>query len=138
MEKVFVDTNVLLDFILGRDGEISASDLFQIGEEGRIYLCVSYLTMANAAYVARKHRTREELYEYLSELVKLFKILPNDEGQYLKALTCQVADFEDYLQCICAQEHDCDVIITNNTKHFTDTHIPVFTPQQYLAQFHNR
>ena len=102
MEKVFIDTNVLLDFILCRDGELAAADIFQLGEEGKIRLCVSYLTMANAAYVAKKHRTREELYAYLSELSNLFVILPNDEAQYRKALTKQVADFEDYLQCICA------------------------------------
>lgn len=58
-KNVFIDTNVILDFVLCRDGEQNATDIFQLGENGDIRLSVSFLTMANVAYVARKHRTRE-------------------------------------------------------------------------------
>ncbi len=54
MRKVFVDTNVILDFVLCREGQQYAMDLFQMAEEGKIELFVSFLSMANVAYVARK------------------------------------------------------------------------------------
>lgn len=131
-EKVFVDTNVLLDFVLCRDGERQAMDIFQLGEDGKIRLCVSFLTMANVAYVARKHRSKEELYSYLRDFASLFEILNMDDSQYKNALEEVVSDFEDMLQYQCAKTHACDVIITNNTKHFNFSELPVLTPDLFL------
>lgn len=136
MQRVFIDTNVVLDFVLCRNGEQEAMDIFQLGEEEKVSLTVSYLTMANVAYVARKHRTRKELYTYLKELSCLFCILPMDERQYQEALLTEVSDFEDMLQFVCAKNNQCDLIITNNTKHFSFSTLPVLTPAQYLAEFH--
>lgn len=132
MKRVFLDTNVLLDFVLCREGEQDAMDIFQMGEDGSAELVVSFLTMANVAYIARKHRTKEEMYEYLRELSSLFKILDMDETQYKNALETIVPDFEDLLQYVCAKQHNCDVIITNNTKHFAFSEMKVLTPSQFL------
>lgn len=60
MKKVFIDTNVLLDFVTGRDGYEDACDILQLGEDSKVSLCASYLTIANTAYVARKGRTQEQ------------------------------------------------------------------------------
>lgn len=133
MQKVFVDTNVILDFVLCREGQQYAMDLFQMAEEGKIELFVSFLTMANVAYVARKHRTREELYEYLRELSSLFKILSMDEEQFSEALSTIVPDFEDLLQYVCARKNDCDCLITNNVRDFTFSELPIFTPAHFLS-----
>lgn len=133
MAKVFLDTNVVLDFVLSREGEQEAMDIFQMGEDGQVDLVVSFLTMANVAYIARKHRTKEELYLYLRELSSLFHILSMDESQYQEALATITPDFEDMLQYICAKNESCDVIITNNTKHFAFSKIPVLTPTQFLS-----
>lgn len=46
MKKVFIDTNVLLDFVTGRDGYEDACDILQLGEDSKVSLCASYLTMA--------------------------------------------------------------------------------------------
>lgn len=134
MEKVFVDTNVILDFVLSREGEQYAMDLFQLSEDGKYEIYVSFLTMANVAYVARKHRTREELYEYLRELSSLFRILSMDETQFTEALTTIVPDFEDLLQYVCASNNNCDCIVTNNLRDYTFSEIPVYTPAQFLSQ----
>lgn len=133
MRKVFVDTNVILDFVLCREGQQYAMDLFQMAEEGKVELFVSFLTMANVAYVARKHRTKEELYEYLRELSSLFKILSMDESQFSEALATIVPDFEDLLQYVCARKNDCDCLVTNNVRDFSFAKIPVYMPAQFLS-----
>ncbi|MBQ8606951.1 MAG: hypothetical protein IJ417_02000 [Bacteroidaceae bacterium] len=46
MKKVFLDTNILLDFITEREGVEEASSILQLGEEGQIGLTTSFLTMA--------------------------------------------------------------------------------------------
>ena len=130
--KVFIDTNVILDFITGRQGVEEASGILQAGEEGRVTLCVSLLTMANTAYVARRGRTREELYELLSLLAQMLCILSMDEAQFAQALQRPARDFEDILQSVCAQHHQCDCIITRNKKDFPLSSIPVLSPQEFL------
>ena len=66
--RVFLDTNVLIDFITGREGVEQASEIMQMCKDGKIELYVSVLTMINTAYVAHKGRTKEKLYEELLAL----------------------------------------------------------------------
>ncbi|MGN0222545.1 MAG: type II toxin-antitoxin system VapC family toxin [Muribaculaceae bacterium] len=132
MNKIFLDTNVILDLVTKRDGFEDACDILQIGDDGKAALCVSYLTMANTDYVARKGRSQDELYAVMESLVELVDVLPMDEKQLKTALDIKAADLEDVLQYVCASTHKCDAIITRNTKHFPFSEIPVMTPKGFL------
>ena len=118
--KVFLDTNVLLDLVLDRDGADDARRIISIGHEDewtRVY--VSFLTMANIAYVLRK-RPMDEVKACLSKLYKFCEVLPMNDSQMVTAIrNCSSPD----------------VIVTDNTAHFRDfTDIPVLTPAEFLAQ----
>ena len=65
MKRIFLDTNVIIDFILEREGAEDAANVLQLGENGEVELTVSVLTIANTAYIARKAHTQEELFESL-------------------------------------------------------------------------
>lgn len=41
MKKVFIDTNVLLDFVTERDGYEDACDILQLGEDSKAVLYAS-------------------------------------------------------------------------------------------------
>ena len=134
--KIFLDTNVLLDLVLDRDGANDARRIISIGHEDewtRLY--VSFLTMANIAYVLRK-RPMDEVKACLSKLYKFCEVLPMNDSQLMTAIrNCSSPDFEDSLQIMCAEEKLCDVIVTDNTAHFRDfTDIPALTPVDFLAQ----
>ena len=101
MKKVFIDTNVLIDFILEREGAKNAADILQLGEEKKIRTAASFLTMANTAYIIRKGRTQTELYALLADLSDMIEILPMDERQFKDALDRPASDFEDVLQYKC-------------------------------------
>lgn len=131
--KIFLDTNILLDFVTEREGVEEACEILQLGEDGKATLTTSYLTMANTAYVARRGRSREELYAVLAGLTEMIEVLAMDEMQLRQAIAQPVSDFEDMLQYVCAKTHDCDVIITRNKKDFTYSKIPVYTPKEFLA-----
>ena len=133
MSKIFLDTNIILDLVTKRDGFEDACDILQIGDDGKVALCVSYLTMANTAYVARKGRTQDELYAVMESLVGLVDVLPMDEEQLKTALGIKANDLEDVLQYVCASTHQCDMIITRNAKHFAFSCIPVMTPKEFLS-----
>ena len=131
--KVFLDTNVLLDFEMGRDGIEEASEIFQMGEDGKLDLCVSILTMANTAYIARKGRTKEKLREDLSSLSSMVRILPMGSEQWLDALALNAGDLEDALQYECVKAAGCNCIVTRNTRDFGFSAIVVLTPKDLLG-----
>ena len=132
MKKVFLDTNVLLDFVLGREGMKDTLAILQLQEDNKVHLSTSILSMANIAYVARKGRTKQELYELMQGLSEMVHTLQMDEVQLQEALSVIAPDFEDMLQMICAKAHDCDAIITRNKKDFTLSFLPVYTPEEFL------
>ena len=134
MKKVFIDTNVLIDFMLEREGARNAADILQLGEEKKIRTAASFLTMANIAYIIRKGRTRTELYALLTDLSDVIEIFPMDERQFKDALMQPASDFEDVLQYECAKTYGCDVIVTCNSKHFPFAQIPVLSPAEFLDQ----
>ena len=136
--KVFLDTNVLVDFIEEREGTKDASDILQLGKagDGNVMLCTSVLTMANAAYIARKGRTKANLYAALSLLSNMVHILPMDSEQWLAALALNAGDLEDALQYECAKAAGCDYIITRNTRDFGFSAIDVLTPKELLGAVH--
>ena len=136
--KVFLDTNVLVDFIEEREGTKDASDILQLGKagDGNVMLCTSVLTMANAAYIARKGRTKANLYAALSLLSNMVHILPMDSEQWLAALYANAKDLEDALQYECAKAAGCDCIVTRNTRDFGFSSIDVLTPKEFLGAVH--
>ena len=132
MKRIFLDTNVIVDFILEREGAEDAANILQLAEDGKIELAVSFLTMANTAYIARKGHTQEQLYSIMTDLSDMLKTLPMDETQLKQALECPATDFEDMLQYQCAKANLCDIIITRNCKHFAFAQLPILTPSEYL------
>ena len=133
MKTLFLDTNILVDFVLEREGADDAAQLLQLGEDGKVRIAVSFLTIANLAYIIRKGRSQEEIYAIITDFQEMFDVLSMDSQQLKKALHSPAADFEDMLQYQCARAHHCDLIITRNGKHFRFSEIRVATPKEYLA-----
>ena len=108
--KVFLDTNILLDLLLEREGFEDSAELFRLQEDGRLKLYVSYLTMVNIAYVYRKTVGQN--------MAVLVEVLPMDGGQLQKALMMSGPDIEDIFQLTCAVAGGMDFIVTRNVKDF--------------------
>ena len=51
--RVFIDTNILIDYALGREHGEDAEQLLQYGKNGAFALTASYLTFANMAYILK-------------------------------------------------------------------------------------
>ena len=117
-QRLFLDTNVLLDVLLERPGYQATLTLLQAGSDGRVSLCTSILSMANIAYVLRKTTNPGLLTPTIKQLSSLLEVLPMDAAQLDNALLLSGPDFEDVLQAVCAVQGDCSLIITRNPKHF--------------------
>ena len=135
MMKVFLDTNILLDYGLDREKADFAGGILQLGKDGLIELYASYLSYANMGYILRHHPVAER-YELVRMMRQPLFVLPCDANQLDAGLLTEVKDFEDMLQYQCALAAGCDVVVTNNKKDFHELcRIPFLTSEEFLLQF---
>ena len=135
MRKVFLDTNILLDYGQERDEYEAANAIYKLGETGLVELYASYLSYANLGYILR-HCPQAECYELISKMREGIVVLPCDAAQLDVTIRNPVKDYEDMLQYQCALAFGCDVIVTNNKKDFHEfCEIPFVTSEEFLLDF---
>ncbi len=115
MRKIFLDANILIDLITGRNANNSGvEEVFKSKAYKQIY--ISPLSVHIAFYVLKPKRG-EEIFDSLSKIIKGISIIPLSEVILKKALSVNFKDYEDLLQYFSAIEN-CDVILTNDVKDF--------------------
>lgn len=133
MKRIFLDTNVLIDYYDNRSGADAAESIFAAGYAKKIELYTSVLSFANFAYIAFRHRTREQLYAHLDSLSEMVSALPIDNEQLRRAIDAKERDFEDMLQYQCAIAAGCDAIVTRNIKDFQNyCTLPLMTSEDFV------
>ena len=139
MTKVFIDTNILLDIIEGRQPFVLASsNVFDLGIRGCIQMYCTPLTFANCAYTARKNVGYEQAVKGLRLLKQFVKAATMDDRQVSHALNSDMPDFENMLQYEAAVDAGCEVIVTRDKKrHFPADGIPVMSPEAFLSTYGN-
>ena len=135
MEKVFVDTNVIIDLLAKREPfYMEAQDLFTLSDKKEIKLCISSLSFANAYYSIAKHHKDVDARKFLAKFKVLVTVLPLEDKAIDLALASEFDDFEDGLQYFVAMDNEADVIISRNKKDFKSSKIPVLTAEEYLKK----
>lgn len=114
-----------------------AQELFTLADKGKVQICVSALTFANAHYSIARHHKSVDVRKYLSTYKVLVKVLSHNDKTIELALSSNFEDFEDGLQYFTALENDCDAIITRNKRDFRSSVIPVMTASEYLSSRFN-
>lgn len=130
--KIFIDTNVIIDLLLQRDGYIEAAKIFALFKKEGISLFTSVLSIANIAYILRKKFQGDKLYNELGKISALIAPLDLSRDDYFSTLQLKAKDFEDGLQYSCALSNNCDCIVTRNKKDFSFSTIGIFTPKEFL------
>ena len=134
MDKILVDTNIILDLLAKRESFfIEAQELFTLSDKKKIKLFVSSLTFANTYYVLSQSLKIENARKILRKFKVLVEVLPMDDKIIDLSLDSDFNDFEDAIQYYSAIENDLDLIITRNLKDFKQSKIPVLTAKDYLA-----
>lgn len=135
--RVFLDTNILLDIIEGRQKFLLASsNVFDLGVRGVIQMFATPLTFANCVYTARKNVGYEQAVNGLRCLKSYVRTAVMDDDQVTDALCSDLPDFEDMLQYEAAIAAKCDVIVTRDKKrHFPNDGLPVLSPEVFLNEF---
>jgi predicted nucleic acid-binding protein len=85
MKQIFLDTNILIDYIDNRAGADDAEQIFACGFSGEALLYASSLTFANMAYII-KGRTQAEKYDALKQMADVMEILPLRKQEVMDAI----------------------------------------------------
>lgn len=131
---VLIDTNVLLDFLLGRDPYFSNADkIIKLCAEQKIQGFMAAHSIPNMFYILRKDMSVETRREVLLNLCDILAIQAIDSVKVIAALkNSAFIDLEDCLQNDCAEEIKADYIVTRNIKDFEISEIPAILPEDFL------
>ncbi len=134
MNKIFIDTDVILDFFFDRKPfSDDATQLFMLCEKKIVTGFVTPVILSNVYFLLRKTAKHEKVIENLKLLINLVEIATINKATILEALNSEFKDFEDALQNYSAQHNkDIQVLVTRNVKDFKESRLSVMTPETYL------
>jgi predicted nucleic acid-binding protein len=133
LNKAFIDTDVILDFMIAREPfAMDAARIFSLSEKNEISICTTGLVFSNSYYVLRKIGPHKKVIEKLTQLAKLIDVIGLPKVAVIQALGSEFGDFEDALQHYAALSENVKVIVTRNIKDYKHSQLAVLTPDQYL------
>ncbi len=133
MQRVFIDTNILLDLLGKRYPHYEAvAKLATLADMGKVCLVVSPISFTTADYIVSKYDGAKIAREKLRKFKILAEVCNVGEPIIEKALNSSFADFEDAVQYYCAIASECEVIITRDMSDFKRASIPVMSADAYL------
>lgn len=134
MDKVLIDTDVILDFFFDRDPfAVYATEVLNLCEENKIKGFATPVIICNVYYLLRKSAKHEIIIEKIKQLLNIIGVVKMDKEVVIGALNSDFKDFEDALQNFSAIENgEIKIILTRNIKDYRKSDLAVLTPETYL------
>lgn len=133
--KLFIDTNVLIDFILQRIHFYGpAASIFSYASDGKVDVAVSSITVVNANYICLERcKMPESVYRKKIDFLRGFlTIYDVNESDIYKSYDNKWKDFEDGVQYYCAVRNKADYIVTRNGMDFEGRSITSISPDEAI------
>ncbi|MEH2952029.1 PIN domain-containing protein [Candidatus Merdisoma sp. JLR.KK011] len=134
VNRILIDTNVLLDYLLTRKPFYEeAKKVMLTCTEGNTKGCIAAHSISNMFFILRKDYDAKERREILSGLCTIFDIEGIDKNKLLSGLRNEdFSDFEDCLQMECAKAYGAEYIITRNIADYKMSEVKAILPEDYL------
>jgi len=133
MQRLFLDTNIVLDLLGERDPFYKpAAQILSLADLRKIRVFTSPTSISNTHYILSKFENKKTAIEKIRRFKLLCEISIMDDEVVDKAINSDFTDFEDALQYFSAIASQCDIIITRNEKDFKQSLIPVIEAEGYL------
>lgn len=143
--RVFLDTNILLEYLCERPKASVVNDLLDLLEEKNSSLFISSSSFCTIAYYVEMmlkgmgfHKPEKTLKtrQILNVVLEIVKVVETNHVRTILATNdLAFSDFEDSMQYQCALNNNCDAIVTFNQsdyKYADQTLIKVFSPDEFL------
>lgn len=135
--KVFIDTNILLDFMCRREPFYKdAYKIFRKAANNELDLVVSVLTIVNTQYTARKYGlSMTDVSGAIKSLLSLVTVSPIDGQMVEYAYSVDDKDKEDVLQYMSAKSANVDYLISRDKKGFVNAPVTVLSLEEFCDMF---
>ena len=129
MLNVFLDTNVIIDFMAHRDEFFDdAAIIVSLAINKKLKLHVASMSFATASYILSRKVDDSKVKMIIGNFCNFCKVDVVDADCVEYGVTSKFKDFEDAMQFRCAQNANVDYIITRNVKDFEESTITALTP----------
>lgn len=136
MNKIFLDTDVAIDYLTRRDPFSTESvQIFEYSFRNQLQIYVSSLSFWNIYYIIGKLESKRKAKEKIRLLFQLVILLPVGAEIVEKAIWSEFKDFEDAIQNFCAVESKLSTLITRNVRDYSQSKLSILTPKEFLATF---
>ena len=133
MNKIFLDTDVLLDVVFDRKPfSEPASRLLALCEKSLIHGHTSALILANCYYIISAKIEKATATRVVSKYREFLTILDFTNKEIGESIQSGFSDLEDGIQHFIAINNSVNTIITRNIEDYKKASINVMTPEQYL------
>jgi predicted nucleic acid-binding protein len=135
MRHIFIDTNVVIDFLANRQPfSMEAARLFNVAVDGKARIYISAVSYNNIYYILRQSLTNKATIKLLDELSEITEIVDVTKAIIRQSLKTDFNDYEDAIQYYCALSlSQIDFIVTRNTRDFKKSTLPVMNPSEAVA-----
>ena len=134
--KVFVDTNVIADWLIPTNSSHEDATAFmRLCLFRQVDAFVSSHSLADLFYITRKQFDAEERKSFIRLIVSRLTVLTEGNGVFIRALEAGGGtDLEDNLQMVCAERGGVDFIVTENLKDFRNSAVPAISIRAALER----
>ena len=134
-KNIFFDTNVVLDIIdKTRDNHKKANSVFKFCIFSNYKICISEDMLSTIFYI---HKDKKQVLEFFNIIQNDWTISPFGYTLIKNAITLSLEnnlDLEDTLQCLCAKENGCEILITNDNK-FYNCGLEIYKTAEFLDKY---
>ena len=135
MKNIFVDTNVIIDFLGNRESfSNAATELFDLYEGNKKKIFVSAISYTNVYYLLYKQiKSHKEVISLLNTLFDLTELIDVNKNIISQSLHSSFSDFEDSVQFYSAISNaKIDIIVSRDKKGLKKSTLPVLDVEQAL------
>ncbi|MGF1678709.1 MAG: type II toxin-antitoxin system VapC family toxin [Candidatus Methylacidiphilales bacterium] len=128
--RLFIDTDILLDVLLGREPHLSASgELLDWAEKHPGKAAVSWHGLANLHYMSEGGAEA-----FIRDLLSFCEVPSTGTMELHYALDLKYRDLEDAMQTAAAMKFQAQAIATRNVKDYRKSPIAVLTPTDLVLK----
>ena len=132
-EKIYIDTDVILDVVFERKPFFYDSQkILSLIEKNYFIGFTSSLILANCYYIISSNKNENIAAKTISKLRSILTILPFTDKEIGESLNSNIKDFEDGIQYFITINNGVDTIITRNISDYKNIDINVFMPNDFL------
>lgn len=132
--SVLLDTNVVLDMILGREPwAAEAARLLDAIAAGQVGGHVASHTVTTVFYLVHRARGAARARSAVADLLSIVDVVALEQADFLRALAFELPDYEDAVQVAAGLRAGARFVVTRNPKDFMGAELPTRSAGEILA-----